>query len=743
MAITQPLPEADPPQPDLMDEGEIDLRHYLYVLNKYKWSILGLTLAVVLLTALYVFNMEVIYQATATLLIEAQEEKVVSIQEVYGLPSQSTQYFETQNQILQSRELAERVLNTLDLAKHPEFDPAVRKSGSRISLNPLNWIPRDWLPGSASVDGQSSPQHAENALVGNFMGRLKVTPVRNSQLIKISFEAHDAELAAKVPNTLAQTYIESVLEGRLGVTKQAADWIVERLDNLRVNVEKSEQALHQFLERENLVDVQGVDSLANKELTDLTSELTSARKTMSEYEELSRRVEGMQGQPIDAYESIPAVLKDPTVQRAKEQQTQAQLKLSELSKRYGPKHPKMISAVDELNTTKKYLAVQIDNVVKSLAKEYDSARSKVRETERMLNSSREELKQINSKESELRKLQREVEANRQLYDMFLTRYKETNIAGDMKTANARVVDPAVVPTTPYRPNKKVILLIAMVLALFGGTIIAFLIETLDNTIKSSSDVERLLRLPVLSILPKLHLKKDEEGSIMNYVSENSSTKFSENVRTIRTGVLLTGIDDRKKTILVTSSVPSEGKSVVAANLALALGQMGKVLLIDADMRRPTLGGFFNLAQNDSLGLSNFISETEPLDQCIHFFIKRNIYVMPCGVIPPNPLELLSSKRFQLGLEKIIEAFDYVVLDSPPIIAVSDSVVMSQYVNGIVYVVKADDTAYQLVIDGLKRLRQVNAPVVGVVLNQVAPPKKSGRYGHYSGDYHHYYGYDKN
>ena len=727
-------------QPDVLDEDEIDLRHYWYVLNKYKWPILGLTLVVAILTTLYAYNIEPTYRATATLLIETQPEKVVSIEEVYGAPGSNTQYFETQNHILQSRELAKKVIDDLHINKHPEFDPTVEKKGFHLSLNPLNWIPRDWLPGKDSNAGAPSDHQLRNAIVNNFMAHLDVTPVRNSQLINISFDAHDPELAAEVPNELARTYIDSVLEGRLGVTKQAADWIVQRLAGLRDNMDKSEAALQAFLNKENLVDVEGVNTMATKELKDLSTELMSARKDLTEYEEISRHLADLQGQPLEAYESIPAVLKDPTVQAAKGQLITAQLKVSELSKRYGPKHPKMIAAIDELASTKKNLDAAIKNVISSIRKEYAIARSNVRELERQMLSSREQVKDINSKESTLHKLQRDVDTNRQLYDMFLTRYKETNIAGDLKSANARVVDPAVVPTVPYKPNKKMILLIAVFISLTCGAVIAFLIEALDNTIKDSSDVERLLLLPVLSILPKLAVNKEKDEELLHYFADNSDTKFAENVRTIRTGVLLTGIDEKKKSILVTSSVPNEGKSVIAANLALALGQMGKVLLIDADMRKPSLAKVFNLAGNKSAGLSHFIAKTEPLDQCIHYFIRDNIYVMPAGVIPPNPLELLSSKRFQAGLEKIMETFEYIVIDSPPVIAVSDSIVMSQFVNSVAYVVKADDTPRQVVNDGLKRLRQVNAPIVGVVLNQVSPPKK-GRYGYYSSDYYHYYGYE--
>ena len=703
------------------DGDEIDLRQYLHVLSKYKWSILGLAFVITLLTTLVVFSIEPTFRATATVLIETQEQKVVSIEEVYGLPGANDEYFETQNQILQSRELAERVIDKLNISQHAEFDPAVEKSG--FSLAPRKWIPESWR-------GEEKPpttHELRNQIVGQFSEQLSVNPVRNSQLITISFDAHDAELSAAVPNALAQAYIESNLESRLAMTQQAAGWITERLDGLRIKVEESERALQEFRDREKLVDVKGVDSLAAKELDEITAGLVEVRRNLTEAEELYRQVRALEGQPVSVFASIPSVLEDKNVQQAKEVEAEARRRVSELGKRYGPKHPKMIAAVAEMGTASANLNREISNVVNSVEKRYRIAQAKERELNRALNASKGEMAQINRKEHSLRALEREVQTNRQLYDMFLTRFKETNAAGDLQPDNARLVDPAVVPTRPAEPKKLLIVLIALFLGLSGGTVLAFLIEALDNTLKESVDVEHKLQLPVLGIIPILSELKNNEVTGLNYYSDHKETGFSENIRTIRTSVLLTGIDEKKKSILVTSSVPNEGKSVVAVNLALALSQMGKTLLIDADMRRPSVAKIFSM-QKDMAGLSHFIAGSAAMEKCVHFFEKDDLHVMPAGVIPPNPLELLSSEKFKKAIEALKGAFDYVVIDSAPTIAVSDSLVMSNYVRSVIYVVKADDTPYQLAADGIKRLRQVDAPIIGAVLNQVAPSRKPGRYG---------------
>lgn len=659
---------------------------------------------------------------------------MVSIEEVYGLQGGNDEHIQTQNQILQSRELAERVINELGLAKHPEFDPTVEKPG--LKLDPRSWIPKSWTSDS---DKPVSEQAIQNAIVETFFSNLTVSLIRNSQLITVSFDANDPALAEKVPNSLANAYIESDLESRLGMTEKAAVWITERLDNLRVNLEASDKALQAFLEKENLVDVQGIDSLTSMELDEITREMTEVRRTRTEAEELFRQSKALQGQPSTAYESIPAVLNDQNVQSAKQLQAEANRKVSELSKRYGPKHPKMIAAVNELDTANTHVSTQVMNVVASVENQYQLAMAKERELNRSLEQTKGTMSDLNRQENNLRALERDVQSNRQLYDMFLTRYKETNVVGDLQTASARVVDKATLPTEPFKPKKSLILLISIFISMTAGIILAFLKESLDNTMSDTAVVENRLHMPVLVILPVMQgwLKKNKHP-IKDYTHE-VQPGFSENVRTIRTGLLLSSLDEQKKIILVTSSVPGEGKSLMSVNMALSLAQMGKVLLIDADMRRPSIAGIFGIEKGGD-GLSQFIASSASLEESVHRHDDMNLYVMPAGIIPPNPLELLSSNRFKQGLKVLIDKFDHIVIDSAPTIAVADATVISQHVNSLIYMVKADETPYQLAQEGIKRLKHVNAPFTGVVLNQVKPPNKPGKYGYYGGDYYKYYGY---
>ncbi len=714
------------------NDDEIDIGEYLRILSLHKWAILGFSVVVVLLTTLVVFSIKPIYESTATVLIESEEENIVSIEEVYGIPGANDEYFETQNRILQSRSLAEKVIDRLSIAKHPEYDPEQQEPAITDKLT--SWLPIQGLQSEELPTEQS----IRNIIVERFRENLTVAPIRNSQLINITFESNDPELTTAVSNTLADIYISSDLEGRLAITDKATGSLTDQLDELKQNLEQSEQALQAFRDKEKLVDVRGVDSLAAKELDELTEQLVEARRNRSAAETAYRQVTALKGQPIESYETIPAVLKDIGLQDAKRIKSESERKVAELQKRYGPKHPKMIAANDELDTATRAVERQILNVIEAVKKEYEVAKAKESHLSGAMSRTKRDMTDINRKTSQLIALERDVEANRDIYETFLSRYKETSAVSDIQPANARVVDPAVIPTVPAKPKKMLIIVIAFILSLLVATMLVFLLEALDNTMESAQDVENKLHLSVLGILPKLKIILNKDVKVLRYYTDNNQTPFAENIRTIRSGLLLSGIDEKQKVILVTSSIPGEGKSMVSVNLAMSLGQMGhSVLLIDCDLRRPSIRAVFDLDAKD-IGLSHFMTGTHTLQEAIHKFKKEYINVMPAGEIPPNPLEMLSADRFKQGLEGLKKKFDHIVIDSAPSVAVSDALVLSQLVNQVIYVVKADATPYKLAEEGIKRLQKVNAPFVGVVLNQVGPPKKSNHYSHYYG----YYGYGK-
>jgi len=724
-----------------IQDEEIDLLKLFFTILHYKWSILALAITVSVLAAMWAYSLVPIYRATASLLIESEEAKVISIEDVYGLPGGNWEYYETQLHVIKSRALARKAFDSLNLEKHPEYLPSDKPKSFIASLELKKWLTNLLPDDSAEEDKPKAPVDEitrKNIFVGGLMGRLDIELLRDTQIITISYDSEYPELAASIPNALAEAYINSFLEADLEKTQKATSWITGRTSELRKQFEESERQLQAFIEKENLVDVEGGNSLATRELDTLTSSLVEARRKRSEAEALYQQVKSIKGgSSLEQLESLPAVVNHHLIRTTYTTRAGSQRKVSELSKRYGPKHPKMIAAVAELKTAEADLRKQIENIAQSVAKEYEISRAEVSHLTQALNRTKNQLKDTGKKSYKLAALQREVETNRQLFEVFLTRFKETAATVDLQPVNARIIDTAVVPLGPYKPNRNRIILVALVLSLLLGVGLALLIEHLDNTFRDSGLLEEKLRLPVLGVLPKLK-GLGSDYSAMHLFTKDQQSGFSESIRTIRTGIMLSNIDIERKVIVVTSSIPGEGKSLVSSNLAAAVAQMKKTLLIDADMRKPVVAASHELDEA-AKGLSELVSMTAELSECIHKTDNKLLDILPAGVVPPNPLELLSSNRFELVIEELKKQYDYIIIDSPPVVAVSDPRVLASIADGVVFVVKADDTKHQLAKRGVKKLLDMGAHIIGSVLNQVTPGKKS-RYGDYDSNYYSHYGY---
>jgi capsular exopolysaccharide synthesis family protein len=719
---------------------EIDLLQLWQTIWRRKWSILTLTIVVAMLAALVVLSMTPIYKASSTLLIEQKTAKAVSIEDIYGLEGGSSEYLQTQFELLKSRGLAERVVRELNLIVHPEFDPRqqpeplIDLSGLFASLDVRKWLPMT-TPDDLEESAEMTEAEIFDAVVQAFMERTTISPVVKTQLVKVEIEMADAHLAAQAANALANGYIESQLEAKMDMTQTATNWMNERLSGLKAKLDESERRLQEFREAENLVDLEGVTTVAGGELSQTGDRLIDARRNRAEAESQYRQVANMRNSGWQRLASVPAVMSNQLVQQFKADEGRARARVEELSRRYGPKHPEMIAARSELQSATANLRSQVEQVVASIEREYQLATANERSLQSSFNENKEQIQDIKRKEFKLRELQREVDGNRSLYDTFMTRLKETSATSDFEAVNARIVDPAVVPDDPIKPKKKLIVAIAALLAMMVGVGIVLLLEFLNNTFKSTEDVETKLNLPVLGILPLL--KGKARGDIANMFKTDSDKSFTESIRTIRTGVVLSGLDNPHKVLVVTSSIPGEGKTSVAANLASAMAQMERVLLIDADMRRPTVAKNFAFPVGTP-GLANLVAGTARLEDCIQS-MDDNFDVIPAGTVPPNPLELLSSQRFAKALEVLESRYDRIVIDSPPTQAVSDALVLSTHANAVIYVIKSESTAIPLAKRGIGQLLQNNAPVTGVVLNQV-DIAKAKKQGYSYGGYYDYYGY---
>ncbi len=714
------------------EPGGFDIRAVWHTIAKHKWAIGGLTILVTLIAALFVYRQTPIYRATATLLIERSPVQFSPVQDPYAAFTDHWLYYQTQYGLIKRRAIGERVVDKLGLDRPRAAEPAKPTGFSWKQLLPEEWFPPPATP---------TPQQRYEGAVGWVVGGIGVNPRRDSQLVDVSFVSADPREAANLANAVAEAYIEDNLKGREEMTTAATDYLTDRLVELKEKWESSEQLVQNYLDQQELIDVEGVDSFANRQLTLATEKLGAAQRARVEAQIRLDRVQEsrIQGDPLSL---LPVVGGEGLVQTANAAHQSALRKVEELSERYGPKHPKMISARSELTSAESALGRQIDVAVNTLHRDYQTALAAEESAEREIDTVKTQLRDIDRKEFRLEALRREADKNREVYEQFLTQFKSTSASGDLRTANARIVEYARAPGTPFKPNKRRALSIAFLLGLMASIGLAFLLEHLDNTLKDAEDVERRLGIPVLGVLPRLKTVGGTDLSPLRSFSEDQKTVFAEAIRTVRTGVLLSALDEKRRVLVVTSSVPGEGKTTLSMNLARAIGEMKKVLLIDADMRRPTVARALG-QQTDVKGLSQFISGEAPLKDCIHRLDDcDNLRMMPAGVVPPNPLEMLSSQKFSHALDQFAERFDYVVIDCAPALAVSDAMVLSKLATSVIYLIRADSTPVQAAQSGMKRLQRVGAHVIGAVINYVQhrTGRYYGKYSHYGSGYYSSYGY---
>ena len=704
----------------------MELLLYWRSISKRKWWVLGCALLLAVITAVVVSSLTPVYRATVTLMIEQNRTRLISIEEVYSSVSPNREHYQTQTEMLKSPALATKVIERLNLIAHPEFDPRQRKDEDLLS--------RLGLASGSDSGVEWTPDRLAAAVLSDFLKRITIEPVRLTQIVKVSFDATDRELAARIANAIAESYIEADLEMRASITQRAGDWLAERLAGLKETLEESERALQRYRESQGLVDTRGLAQTgAPRQIEELSRGLNELRQRRTEAENAQNQIKAAR----DKREGLPVVLRTPAIDRLQTVESQAERNVAALSNRYGPEHPRMIQAQADLNKARANTRRGIDAVLASYAKEYEAATADERAIQRSLASAKGTVRDINRKEFQLEALEQDVVTNRQLYERFLTRYRDTRMAGDAQSSVARVVDAAVPPPFAYKPRKTQIVGIAFALGLLLGAMGALLRERVDSSVKSGDEVEEKLSLPTLAILPRL--MGSEGASAGRHYLEQPKSVFSEAIRTARTSLLLSDVDQQRKILLITSSLPGEGKSAFAINLALAHAQTKRTLLLEGDLRRPSLVAQLGL-DPEKPGLTDLLTKGARFSECVQRVPGSALYVLPSGPIPENPLEAFSSENFRQILAQISAACEIVIIDSPPVHLVSDAVVLSTLATGVLFVVKAESTPYPLARRCIRTMEEAGANLIGVALNQLDFSKADRYYGSYTAYSQEYGGY---
>lgn len=698
----------------------VSLRDYVKVLVRRRWAVMTFVAAVVSLTAVFTLTARPIYRATTRIMIEKESPRILNIKDILPMETTGTDFYQTQYKILESRSLARRVIEQLDLSSHPDFNPP--PSGIFASQNSRE--------GVVPIE----------VLISRFLASFTVQPIRNSRLVDVSFDSASPELASKVANAVTRAYIDMNLEVKFHATKQAVEWLNREIAEQKAKLEESEQAVQQYSVEAGLISVQDRQDIASQRLSQLNSDLIRAESARIVAEERYRHIERLvkDGMPL---ETIPEVANNSLVQGLKAQAIRLITEMSEMAQQYGDKHPKMIRARAELTTLQDNIRKTSENLVATLENEYLVAAQQEKRMRKAMEDQTQELHVIMEKSIRYRVLAREVETNKQLYETLLKRFKEANLSEDIRATNVRIVDQASVPLAPAGPKKARNLLLALVVGLFGGVGLAFFLEYLDDTIRDPDDVERRLGIANLGMIPAIKADQEDlgKGGVECVVHSSPRSPASEAIRGLRTNLLFSAPHHPPRVVTITSASPLEGKTTTAVNLAISLAQLDKkVLLVDADMRKPRLHQIFGLDNQEGLSLI-LVGSGAPRP---FGTFQEHLDLMPCGPVPPNPIELLSSQAMVSFLEEQRRCYDFVVIDTPPVGVVSDARVLGRLSEGTLMVLKAGKTPRQQIVKAVSALAELEIRILGAVLNLVDVSRDRYYYTRYYDSYGDYYGEGK-
>jgi polysaccharide biosynthesis transport protein len=724
--------------------GEVpDLLEYWRVAQKRRATILTILFVVFTLTLFATLKEKRVYEARTLIEIQRENPDIPSLQEFFQVEGISDAYLETQNRILKSENLAREVIGDLDLDAVPEFAP---KGGER-------WAAQADEPPAAQVFTvpASSTRQSEipDEVLKKFEDRLSVEPVKRSRLIELTFDSNDPQLAARVVNALASTYIAQNLEARWDASQKASDWLSQQLEKLRAKLEKSEDELQQYASKNGLLfletDKGTTENIVVQRLRELQQQLTQAQSDRIEKESLFRLV-----QKGDS-SSIPGVFDDKLMQDLSERLAELERERSRLIATFTPDYPKVKEVENQIEESQAVLDTERERAAKRIENDYQAAVDREDMLQAAFREQTKEANEVAERSVQYNILKREADTNKQLYVGLLEKLKETGISTSLKATNIRIVDPAVPPKKPVRPRLLLNLSMAILIGLCLGVGAAFLEEHLDNTLKTTEDVERFLQLPALGAVPAVDDQEKRNGAHALYArarllagdkthtngeahwnriqGNGSNVVLAEAFHGLRTSVLLSTAKRPPSSVLVTSAQSGEGKTTVAANLALSLAQLGEsVLLIDADLRRPSLHHFFGI-ESDS-GLVDFLTGKSDWRPYVWRAPAAGLSVLFCGPVPPNPADLLSSESMPALIREAAKEYKFVVLDSPPLLNLSDSRILATLVDGVILVVRSGTTPRELVHRAYLSAVDAGSHVLGATVNFAETPDDYYSSGYY-------------
>jgi len=674
--------------------------------------------------------MKPLYKSTVTIKIEKENPNILAFKDIVNLERMEDDYYQTQYKMLKSRNLAKRVIRSLSLNTNPEFVPDLQKKGSKAD----NRLLKQDKP--LEDDGISS------GLIDSFINKIDVSPLQKSRLVNVSFTSYDPQLSAKVANAIGESFIGLNIESKFEATYQARIWLEKQLEIMKAKVEQAEEKVNEyaakmgiiFLQKDTSGEGKGTDSenIITKKLSELSTELTTATSERIGKEAIYREISS--GDP----ESGSVVMSNPIIISLKKDYAALDSEYNEQLKIYKPDYPKMVRLKEHINQIKNKIDLETQRVILSVKKDYGIAVKRENNLKAAFEAQKREALDLNQSAIQYQILKREADTNKELYNGLLQRLKETGVSASLTASNIQVLDRAEVPKAPFKPRKTMNIMLSIIVGLLGGIGLAFFTEYLDNTIKTPEDIEKKVYLPPLGLVPQ-YTNTGNNGALqkVEYIAHSDGrSPISEAYRSIRTFLLLSTGGKPPRVMAVTSPARDEGKTTTVINTAISLTKSDvKVLIIDADMRKPRLHHIFDL--DNTVGLSAFLSgNVEFGDGLIKESDIQNLDIITSGPIPPNPAELLSSYRLTDLIHSLYPLYNFIIIDTPPVMGISDPLIVGSQADGVIMVVKSGKTPKEAAQEARRMLEGVNAKILGVVLNSVS--QSNMRYSYYYNYYRYYY-----